>query len=168
MNPRGLLQVPAYAAFAAFIGYFSSSPPYHPLAPGFALVKLSFSHAGELRQPCRQRSAEELAKLAANMRAALECPRERSDVRVELEMDGALVAQVQARPAGLRHDLPSVVYRRFEVPAGHHRFRARLADGPDGAWRHLGESSLELAAGQVLVVDFVAERGGFLFLGARP
>jgi len=41
------LQVPAYAAFAAFIGYFSAAPEYRHLDPGLAVVKLSFSHAGE-------------------------------------------------------------------------------------------------------------------------
>lgn len=157
------LQVPAYAAFAAFIGYFSSAPPYRHLDPGLAVVKLSFSHAGERRQECRSRSPEELAKLAPNMRAALDCPRERSDVRVEVEMDGKLIYRLEVRASGLRHDLPSTVYRRLEVRAGHHTFRARLADTPDGSFRHHGEASVDLAPGRVLVIDFVASRGGFEF-----
>ena len=161
---RLLLQVPFYAAFAAFIGYFSSAPPYRHLAPDRAVVKLSLSHAGERKVQCRQRSPEELAKLAPNMRAELDCPRERSDVRVELEMDGKLLAQVSARPSGLRNDLPSTIYRRIEVPGGKHTFRARLADSPSGEFRHHGEVSLDLAPGRVLVVDFVASRGGFLFV----
>ncbi|MGZ5084476.1 MAG: hypothetical protein ACXWHA_14340 [Usitatibacter sp.] len=164
MNWRSIaLQVPAYAAFAAFIGYFSSAPPYRHLDPGLAVVKLSFSHAGERKQECHTRSPEELAKLAQNMRAALDCPRERSDVRVEVEMDGQLIYRIEARASGLRHDLPSTVYRRLEVPAGHHTFRARLADTADGAFRHLGEASVDLAPGRVLVIDFVASRGGFEF-----
>lgn len=164
MNWRSIaLQVPAYAAFAAFIGYFSSAPPYRHLDPGLAVVKLSFSHAGERKQECHTRSPEELAKLAPNMRAALDCPRERSDVRVEIEMDGKLIYRIEARPSGLRHDLPSTVYRRLEVPAGHHTFRARLADTPDGSFRHHAEASVDLAPGRVLVIDFVASRGGFEF-----
>ena len=161
-----LLQVPFYAAFAAFIGYFSSAPPYRHLAPDRAVVKLSLSHAGERKVQCRQRSPEELAKLAPNMRAELDCPRERSDVRVELEMDGKPLAQVSARPSGLRNDLPSTIYRRFEVPAGQHTFRARLADSASGEFRHQGEVTLELPPGGVLVVDFNASKGGFLFTHA--
>lgn len=160
------LHVPFYVLFAAFVGYFSSAPPYRHLAPGQAVVKLSLSHAGELKQPCRQRSAEELAKLAANMRAQLDCPRERSDVRVELEMDGKPLATVSARPSGLRNDLPSTIYRRFEVPGGRHTFRARLADTPGGEFRHRGEVTLDLPPGGLLVVDFVASKGGFLFTHA--
>ena len=158
-----LLQLPAYAAFAAFVGYFSSAPVYRHLPPGHAVVKLALSHAGERKVECRTRTPEELAKLAPNMRAQLDCPRERSDVRVELEMDGKLLATVQARPAGLRHDLPSTIYRRLEVPAGRHTFRARLADDASGEFRHRAETTLELAPGRVLVVDFIASRGGFLF-----
>lgn len=159
-----LFQVVAYALFAAFIGYFSSAPAYRHLAPGRAVVKLSVSHAGERKVECRQRTPEELAKLAPNMRAQLDCPRERSDVRVELEMDGRLLARLEQPPGGLRRDLPSNFYRRIEVPAGRHTFRARLADTATGEFRHRGEATIDLAPGRVLVVDFLASRGGFLFV----
>lgn len=158
-----LLQIPAYAAFAAFIGYFSSQPPYRHLGPGEAVVKLSFSHAGDRKVECRERSPEELARLAPNMRAKLDCPRERADVRVEVEMDGQVIYRISERPGGLRHDLPSTVYRRLEVPAGRHTFRARLADTASGEFRHQGETTVDLPPGRVLVIDFVAGRGGFLF-----
>lgn len=160
-----LLQVPAYAAFAAFVGYFSYAPAYRHLDPGAAVVKLSLVHAGERRQACRERTPEELAKLAPNMRAALDCPRERSDVRVEVEMDGRVVERAQASASGLRHDLPSSIYRRFEVPAGRHAFAAHLADDATGAFRHHAAKTVELVPGQVLVIDFMPSRGGFVFTG---
>jgi hypothetical protein len=160
---RIVLQVPAYAAFAAFVGYFSSAPAYRHLPPGVAVVKLSLIHAGDRKHPCRQRSAEELAKLAPNMRAPLDCPRERSDVTVEVEMDGRLLARTSAHSSGLEHDLPSSIYRRLEVPAGPHAFRARLADDAQGAFHHEGAASVDLAPGRVLVIDYVASRGGFEF-----
>lgn len=157
-----LFQVPAYAATAAFIGYFSAAP-YHHLGPGQAVVKLSFVHAGERKVACRDRSPEELAKLAPNMRALQDCPRERSDVRVEIEMDGKPIYSVLAPASGLRHDLPSTVYRRLEVPAGRHAFRARMADDPSGDFRHRAEADVDLPPGRVLVIDFVASQGGFQF-----
>ena len=158
-----LLQIPAYAAFAAFIGYFSSAPPYRHLDPGHAVVKLSLVHAGERRQECRERTAEELAKLAPNMRARLDCPRERSDVRVEVEMDGELLFRVEAPASGVHNDLPSSIYRRRDVLAGPHVFRARLADGPRGEFTHSGEARVDLAPGHILVIDYVAADGGFQF-----
>lgn len=157
-----LLQVPLYVAVAAFIAYFSNAP-YRHLDPGLAVVKLSFIHAGERKEACRERSAEELAKLAPNMRAAQDCPRERSDVRVQVEMDGKPIHDLTARPSGLRRDLPSSVYRRVEVPAGRHVFRARMADAVGGEFRHRHEATVDLLAGRVLVIDFVASEGGFRF-----
>ena len=41
------LQAVCYAAFVAFVGYFSTSPAYEHLAPGEALVKLSLLLAEE-------------------------------------------------------------------------------------------------------------------------
>jgi hypothetical protein len=158
-----LLQVPAYAAVAAFIGYFSSAPAYRLLPPDTAVLKLSLIHAGEHKHACRERTPEELAKLAPNMRAALDCPRERSDVKVEVEMDGRVLYSISARPSGLRHDLPSSIYRRLDVPAGRHVFRARLADTADGAFRRESQATVDLAPGRVLVIDYVASRGGFEF-----
>lgn len=164
MKARAILvQVPAYVAFAAFIGYFSSAPPYRHLAPGRAVVKVSLAHAGERKQPCRERSAEELAKLAPNMRAATDCPRERSDVAVALEMDGATVYRAVERAPGLRHDLPATLYHRMEVPAGLHVFRARMADTAAGDFRHDAEAIVNLPPGRVLVVDFDGGANAFVF-----
>ena len=152
-----------YAAFALFIAYFSTSPRYQHLAPGEALVKLSLTHAGERRQACRERTPEELAKLAPNMRAQTVCPRERAPVSVEVTVDGEPLMSVKAPPSGLASDGPSTVYRRAPIAAGSHRFTARLADAPDGAFRYAGEATVDLAAGHVLVIDFDPARGGFVF-----
>ncbi|OQY71510.1 MAG: hypothetical protein B6D47_06300, partial [Rhodocyclaceae bacterium UTPRO2] len=59
-----------YGLFAVIIGYFSTSPDYHHLDPDTALIKLSFSTQAEPVGECRERTPEELAKLAPNMRAA--------------------------------------------------------------------------------------------------
>jgi hypothetical protein len=72
-----------YAAFVAVIGYFSTSPPYRHLPAGDALLKLSLTHAGARKEACRERTADELAKLAPNMRAQSVCPRERAPVKVQ-------------------------------------------------------------------------------------
>ena len=70
-GPRAWLgQALLYALFALAIGVFSQWPPYRHLGSDQALVKLSFQHAGQRKEACRERSPEELAKLAPNMRAA--------------------------------------------------------------------------------------------------
>ncbi len=160
---RYTLQALGYAAFAAVVGYFSTSPPYRQLADDQAVVKLSFSHSAQLRQACRERSEAELAKLAPNMRTKMDCPRERSVVAVELDMDGKPLYRIDTPPSGLRKDSAATVYRRLAIPAGKHQFTARLADGPDRVFTHRHEESMELAPGQVLIVDFLTSSGGFVF-----
>ena len=157
------LQALCYAAFVAVVGHFSTSPPYVHLSPGDALVKLSFQHAGQRKVACRERSAEELAKLAPNMRAAQVCERERAPVAVEVEMDGKPLFAVIAPPTGLSRDGASTVYRRATVPAGEHRFVARLKDTVAGEFTFVGDRAIDLEPGRVLVIDFDAKEGGWVF-----
>lgn len=160
---RYAVQGVLYAAFVAFVGYFANAPRYEHLAPGEALVRLSFSHGAQRKEPCRERTPEELAKLPPNMRAPLDCPRERAPVVVELEMDGKLLYHIVATPTGLARDGASTVYRRLTVKAGRHDFRVRLSDSPQGEFNYVAERSIELAAGRALLIDFSAREGGFLF-----
>ncbi len=160
---RYFLQALLYAPLAALLGYFSTEPPFTHLPPEQALVRVSFSHAAQRREACRERSAEELAKLAPNMRAALDCPRERAPVEVELEIDGKRVLHAVAQPAGLRRDGVSNVYRRLPIAAGRHTFVARLKDRVEGDFGYVAERTLELAPGGMLIIDFNAARGGFEF-----
>jgi hypothetical protein len=160
---RYVLQALAYGAFAAVLGYFSTSPPYRLRGDDEALIKLSFSHSAQLAHACRERTAEELAKLAPNMRNKMDCPRERASVTVELDMDGKPLYRIETPPTGLRKDGAATVYRRLAIPAGHHQFHMRMADGPDGVFRYARDLEVDLAPGQVLVVDFSANGGGFVF-----
>lgn len=155
------LQVMAYAAFAAVLGVFSTWPAYRLRGDGDAVLKLSFSHSAQLARPCRERSAAELAQLAPNMRTGLDCPRERANITVELDMDDTALYRIAAPPAGLHKDGATTVYRRMAIPAGTHRFHARLADGPDGTINASNAASINLAPGDVLIVDFAA--GNFVF-----
>ena len=160
---RYALQALAYGAFAAILGYFSTAPAYRLRADSEAVLKLSFTHSARLAHACRERSASELAKMAPNMRTKMDCPRERSIVTVELDMDGKPLYRIDAPPAGLHRDGAAAVYRRLAIPAGRHQFRARLADGPGGAFRVAGDAAFDLAPGQVLIVDFATDGSGFVF-----
>ena len=162
---RAFGQLALYAAFAVVVATFSLRPSYERVAPDRAVVKLSFSHAGELREPCRTLSPEELAALAANMRSGVDCPRERVPVLVELEIDGELVYHAALPPSGLAGDGPSSVYERFDIPAGPHRIRVRLRDTVrESGFDHEGTTDVRLAARQSFVIDFRPELGGFQFL----
>jgi len=154
-------QIALYGLFATFIGYFSTSPRYQHLRPDQALLRLSFSHSGKLKADCRQRTPEELAKLPAHMRASLDCPRERSPVVVRVELDGAEVVEESFAPSGLSRDGAATGYRRVPIAAGRHRLRARFNnDARVSGFNYESDRLIDVAAGQVVLIDFAPERGG--------
>lgn len=152
-------QVLLYALFAATIAVFSRWPSYHHLAPDQALIKVSFTHTGKPVGDCRPLSAAELARLPPNMRAPMKCPRERSPVTVELDIDGVPALRREVAPSGLSRDGASAVYQRLQVRAGEQRIAVRLNDDvrhPGFAYQHV--ASVRLAPAQILVIDFDAEK----------
>jgi hypothetical protein len=156
-------QAAFYGGLAAFVGYFSTAPRYEHLPPGQALVKLSLVHAGQRKEACHERTPEELAKLAPNMRAPSVCPRERVPLTVEVALDGAPLFRVVAPPSGLARDGAATLYRRVAIPAGEHRITARLADAPGGEFRVSADTTVNLAPGKVVVIDFESGKDAFLF-----
>lgn len=152
-----------YSCFAVAIGVFSRWPAYHPLPPGMAQIKVSFMHHGARLADCRPYTAEELARLAPNMRKAMKCERERSPVSIEVDLDGRPVLSHVAAPSGLSRDGASTLYRRLDVPAGEHRIAVRFKDsqGVQG-FTHRREATVSLAPAQVLVIDFNADQGGIV------
>lgn len=156
-------QLAAYGIFFAMIGYFSASPSYVRLAPDQAVIKLSFSHSGKPMGACHERSDEELAKLAPNMRERIVCPRERYAVSVELMLDGKLMYRDILLPAGLKRDSASSAYKRFTVKAGRHLLKVQLGDrSPDEGYTSTLEQVVELRPAQVIVIDFDEEVNNFV------
>jgi hypothetical protein len=154
-------QLLLYALFALVIGVFSRWPVYQHLASDQALIKISFTHTGKPAGDCRAQSAAELAKLPPNMRAPTKCPRERSPVSIEVDVDGVAAVRRTAPPSGLSRDGASAVYQRLVVAAGEQRIAVRLNDDarrPGPTYQR--EATVKLAPAQVLVIDFDAEKGG--------
>jgi hypothetical protein len=155
-------QIILYGAFASFIGFFATSPRYRQIPDDAALIKLSMSHLGG--RECRKRSAEELAALPPNMRAPLDCPRGRSDIKLQLEIDGKPVFETLMHPTGLSRDGVSTVYKRFELKAGTYRLAVKMNDNlVNPGFNHVKEAQVTLKPAQVLVVDFNPDKGGLFF-----
>ncbi|NQU58667.1 MAG: hypothetical protein HQ513_15680 [Rhodospirillales bacterium] len=158
-TPLQLLgQALSFAVLALIIATFSSAPAYVAHAPEKALLMLSFTHAGKHQQECHKRSREELAKLAANMRAPMKCSRERWPVIVELALDDKEIYQGVASPAGVRKDGHSSFYQKFSIPAGTHKITvgvwdSRSAPG-EGGHDFVLDSRVDLVAQEILVIGF--------------
>lgn len=156
-------QAISYGLFMAFIGYLSVDPEYLHFPEDQALIKLSISHAGQIKGECRELTKEELAALPPNMRKTTVCPRERSPVQVELFLDEKPIYSASLAPSGIKSDGISHTYQTFSVPTGAHRLVARLKDLetlPD--FNYVREADIELAGRQVFVIDFHEKSGGFV------
>ncbi len=159
-------QVVLYGAFAGFIGYFSTAPTYQQIPADVSLVKLSMSHLGG--RECRKRTAEELAKLPPNMRAPLECPRGRSDIKLRVELDDKPFYETVMHPTGLSKDGISTVYKRFELKAGTYKLAVKMNDSlVNPGWNHVKEEQVTLKPARVLVIDFNPDKGGLFFQQAK-
>lgn len=155
-------QVVLYGAFAAFIGYFATSPTYQQIPDDVALIKFSVSHLGE--RECRKRTPEELEKMPRNMRAPMDCPRERSDIKFEIDLDGQPLHRVVMHPTGLYKDGISTTYKRFEVKAGTYKLQVRMNDNlAQQEYKFVKEETITLKPAQVLVIDFNPDKGGLFF-----
>lgn len=155
-------QIVLYGAFAAFIGYFATYPRYRPIPDDAALIKLSMSHLGG--RECRKRTPEELENMPRNMRAPLDCPRHRSDIKLEVDLDGQPLFSTIMQPTGLSKDGVSTVYKRFQLKAGSYRLSVRMNDNLiDPGYNHVKEEQITLKPAQVLVIDFNPDKGGLFF-----
>lgn len=152
----GMLSLALVLATAAL----SAWPVWQSLPPGIALLRLSFTHSGA--RSCRERSAEELANLPANMRSSQICDRRRAPVRVEMDIDGQPVIAVDLPPSGLAGSGPSRIYRRVELPAGSHHIDLRMRDDPAAAdFTQTAAFDVRLAPAQSLAIDFDETVGAF-------
>ena len=154
-------QAVTYALFVAVVGYFSTSPAYRYLAPEQGLLRLSFKHPGKIATDCRQRTPEELAKLQPQFRTAMDCPRERSPVRVRVALDGKPLYDEAFPPAGLSRDGASSAYRRLPIAAGPHKLHVQFNDDARvQGFNYERAADVVVRPGQVVLIDFNAEQGG--------
>jgi len=154
-----------YLLFIAFIGYFSTEPSFTNMPADQALIKFTFTHPGVRLVPCVKRPAAEMAKLPPQLRRSMECSRERAPLQIEFEIDGQMVYQMEVPAKGLKNDLPSPVYERFNVPVGQHHLQVRMRDNAtDEGFTYTAEKTVVFAPLQVLIVDFDAINKEFTFL----
>lgn len=152
-----------YALCALGTGYLSVSPGYRQFPEDMAQIKLSFRHGANRVEDCRKLTSEEIAKLPANERRPNTCARERIALAVRVLIDGQVLFEDVLQPTGLSGDGPAEVYRKFAVPAGHHRIEAYLRDSKRAeGYDYEKRIGIELVPQQSVAIDFKADQGGFL------
>lgn len=152
------------AGLFAAVAAFSDWPAYHQLPDARAVITLSLVHGADRQAECRRLSPAEIAKLPPNMRRTQDCPRGRRPIFVELDLGGRTVFSEILPPTGIAGDGHSKVYKRFVVPAGEHEVAVRMRDTARiEGFDHERKGRVQLAAEQMLVIDFDSQKRAFLF-----
>lgn len=161
---RTIGQFAIILALFASVAAFADWPVYRQIPPGAGVVMLSFVHGADRTAECRRLTPAEIAKRPPNMRRPMECPRDRRPLYVELEISGRATYRAHLPPTGIAGDGPSRVYERFVLPAGDYNVAVRMRDtGRSEGFDHERRGRIALTAGQLLVVDFRPQGGGFIF-----
>ncbi|MCZ7657877.1 MAG: hypothetical protein M5U07_08440 [Xanthobacteraceae bacterium] len=146
------------------VAAFANWPVYRQTPQGTAVIMVTFVHGADRKAACRKLTPAEIAKLPPNMRRTQECPRSRPPLYLELDIDGAPALRATLPPTGIAGDGPSRVYERFVVPAGAHEIAVRMRDTPRSeGYDYERTGRVTLTPDQLMVVDFRAESGEFLF-----
>jgi hypothetical protein len=157
---RYLLQAINYSVFMGLVWYFASAPSVRLIGDDEAKLTIAFAHAGQLREPCRMLSQEELNKLAPNMRKLDDCPRERSPVIIEAELDGESIYNVSLPPPGLFGDGGVDVFYSAKIPAGEHHLSLKMNDSVRiEGFNHQFEQTVNIEPAQILLVGFESKHG---------
>ena len=164
MNARKLLaQTGVYGLLIFAVGGLSNAPDYRRLQPEEAEIRLAFSHFGQPIRQCRRLSQAELDALAPNMRAPMDCPRQRVPVEVAFDLDAQQVLHTTIPAGGIHGDGEATVYERFVVSAGPHRLRIRMRDtARREGFDHQLDEQLVIKAMQNVVIGFDATRKEFV------
>ena len=157
---RFLLQAFNYSLFMGLIWFFSNSPAVSLIGEDEARLTIAFAHAGQLREPCRMLSQEELSKLAPNMRKIDDCPRERSPVIIEAELDGKMVYSASLPPPGLFGDGGVDVFYSAKIPAGQHQLDMKMNDSVRvEGFNHQFAHQVTVEPAQILLIAFDSKSG---------
>ncbi len=157
-------QLGLYALFALVVGYFSTEPVYVNTTPEEAVIRLTFNHVGQLRGKCRKFTAEEIAKMAPNMRQTMDCPRERLSVHVEMLLDNKQVYYGVVEPSGLWKDGESVFNQKFMITSGRHHLIVRMRDSKrEEGFDYEKSEWIDLRSRQNFIINFIREKHMFVF-----
>jgi ferredoxin len=88
--------------------------------PDHAVLRLGWRLAGQVRERCRDLTAEELAARPVHMRRSRECVSEVLTYDLTAAVDGQIIARRRVRAPGLRGDRPLSVEEEFDVRPGDH------------------------------------------------
>lgn len=111
-------QVIFYAIIMAVLGYFSSSPEITLQNNNDTSLKLIIRHSGRIEGKCEPLSKLEQDKLPTNMQRLVNCPRQKSPLKVIISVDDEMIYNATIKPSGIHDDGVLADYSVFTLKAG--------------------------------------------------
>ena len=127
---RGLGVALAAAAMAGVV--WASNAPMTAHRVSYAVLRLAWSARPERIETCQQQSADELARLPQHMRQAVVCDGTTAEYRLEVRVDGEVIADQLVHGGGLRQDRRLYVFQELRVREGEAAIDVRFHRGDAG------------------------------------
>jgi ferredoxin len=159
--PRGLRRGPRWTIAAvlsvvllALVAVGSRWP--QGADPDHGLLRLGWRLAGQVRERCRDLTAEELAARPVHMRRARECVGEVLTYELRASVDGRLLIHRRVASPGFRADRPLSVEEELEIAPGEHTIAIAFApEDPASGGRPLTfEGRVVFAPARVVLVTY--------------
>jgi ferredoxin len=151
-GPRWPAAVAVSAMLLALVALGSAWP--QGVDADHAVLRLGWRLAGQVRERCRDLTAEELAARPVHMRRPRECTSEVLAYDLTAVVDGRVVSQQRVKSPGLRADRPLSVEEDLKVAPGEHAVRVTFApaEAESGGATLEFEGRLAFAAGRVVLL----------------
>lgn len=118
-------------------------------------MQLVIRYSGKLLGECQAMSSAEIDELAPNMRRTTICPREKSPLYAELQIDDEVRFRDTIAPSGLHNDGVLAAYEKLAVPAGTSTIRLRVRDDTrHEGFTHTFEQEVRLTTDNVVTIHF--------------
>ena len=153
-GPRWALAAAVSIVLLGLVAMASSTP--QGADPAHGLLRLGWRLAGQVRERCRDLTAEELAARPVHMRRPRECVSEVLTYDLVAAVDGSTVIRKRVKSPGLRADRPLSVEEDLAVAPGEHTVTVTFTpEDPGGAGQPLAfEGRVRFVPGRVVLITY--------------
>lgn len=132
-----------FGGLFAGVTWLGSVAPWSGSARSEPMLVVSFKHPGAVTEVATGPTPEELERMPVHMRPPRTVERRRADVRLQVEVDGAVVLERSYPPRGIWGDGASIALEEIPVAAGARRVAVRIADGAAAEWNLAANFALD-------------------------
>jgi ferredoxin len=153
-GPRWMLAATLSVVLLALVAFASSAP--QGTDADHALLRLGWRLTGQVRERCRDLTAEELAARPVHMRRPRECVGEVLTYDLGAAVDGRTLTRKRVKSPGLRADRPLSVEEDLKVTPGEHMVTVTFTpEDPGGAGKSLTfEGRVRFTPGRVVLITY--------------